>query len=562
MGKKKNNKIQYIFIISLLLIGMCPSLLLAIIGEDSAVGTTVKKLVFVLISFAMVSLPLTFLKPKYFGYLIIVIFPLIVIESNHIILLKTPSSEEAIASLFLSNFNEATEFILANQLGLFFSMLILSYLLIIVFNIKKDLFIPKMYKKFIFSVFIFTFLSLGIRNIKLATNASKITSEIINSFQYSFTVQFSKNFPSGIFIKINSVFEGLKAKSTYLKNINEFKFNAKKKDSLNQNEVYVLVIGETARKHNFGIYGYAKNTSPNLDTISNLISYNNVLSNANVTSLSIPFILSRAKPSKANLKLEEPPILEAFKESNFKTYWVSNQQIGTGSIFGLYAQLADKYVNVSKSLDAAGFDENVLPVLDEVLNDDYKKKFIIIHLVGSHYRYNYRYPEAFESFKPTLEKGISIENFSNYKNKKEIINSYDNSIVYTDFILSEIIQKLNKIDASSFMYFLSDHGENLFDTKDRKFLHGYETPTKYELEIPLFTWYSDNYKNNYPAIVNHLIQNSDKKIMGTNTFHTILDMANISLPDFKYNESFANKKFDTLQERNVYTVNRAIIHID
>ena len=557
-----NNKKQYLFVISLLLIGMFPSILLVIIGEDSAVGTYLKKGVYLLISFVMVSIPLTFLKPKYFSYLILAIFPLIVIESNHILLLKTPSSEEAIASLFLSNFNEATEFILANQLGFFLSLVVLSFLLMIVFKIKKGFLIPKLYKRLIFSIFIFIFLALTIRNINLAVTTREVTSEIIGSFKYSYQVQFSKNFPSGIFIKINSVSEGLKAKSTYLKNINEFKFNAKKKDSLNQNEVYVLVIGETARKHNFGIYGYAKNTSPNLDTISNLISYNNVLSNANVTSLSIPFILSRAKPNSANIKLEEPPILSAFKESNFKTYWVSNQQIGAGSIFSLYAQLADKYVNVSKSLDAAGFDENVLPVLDEVLNDDYKKKFIIIHLVGSHYRYNYRYPEAFESFKPTLEKGLSIENFSNYKNKQEIINSYDNSIVYTDFILSEIIQKLNKTDASSFMYFLSDHGENLFDTKDRKFLHGYENPTKYELEIPLFTWYSDNYKNNYPAIVNHLIQNSDKKIMGTNTFHTILDMANISLPDFKYNESFANRKFDTLQERNVYTVNRAIIHID
>jgi len=562
MARIRKQKGQYIFVISLLFIGMCPSLLIAIIGEDSALGTTVKKMVFVLISFAMVSLPLTFLKPKYYSYLILALFPFIVFESNHIILLKTPSSEAAIASLFSTNYDEAKEFILANLLGFFFSFIIACYLLIIVFKIQKEFFIFKLYKKLIFSVFVFTFLALTIRNIKLATNTSKITSEIISSFQYSFTVQFSKNFPSGIFIKINRVSEGLKAKNAYLKNINKFKFYSKKKDSIKQKEIYVLVIGETARKHNFGIYGYTKNTSPNLDTISNLISYNDVLSNSNVTSLSIPFILSRAKPSNADLKLKEPPILSAFKESNFKTYWISNQQIGTGSIFSLYTQLADKYINVSKSIDATGFDENVLPVLDEILKDDYEKKFIIIHLVGSHYRYNYRYPEAFESFKPTLEKGLSIENFSNYKNKQEIINSYDNSILYTDFILSEIIQKLNKTNASSFMYFLSDHGENLFDTTDRKFLHGYETPSKYELEIPLFTWYSNGYKENYPVIIKHLMNNSNKKIMATNTFHTILDIANINLPDFKYKESFANKKFDTLQKRSVYNVNKAILNID
>ena len=557
-----NNKKQYLFVISLLLIGMFPSILLAIIGEDSAVGTYLKKGVYLLISFVMVSIPLTFLKPKYFGYLILALFPLIVIESNHILLLKTPSSEEAIASLFLSNFNEATEFILANQLGFFLSLVVLSFLLMIVFKIKKGFLIPKLYKKLIFSIFIFTFLALTIRNINLAVTTREVTSEIIGSFKYSYQVQFSKNFPSGIFIKSNRVFEGLKAKSSYLKKINKFKFYANKKDSLKQKEVYVMVIGETARKHNFGIYGYSKNTSPNLDSISNLISYKEVLSNSNLTSLSIPFILSRAKPRNANLKLAEPPILNAFKESGFKTYWISNQQIGTGSIFGLYAQLADKYVNVSKSLDAPGFDENILPVFDEVLKDDYEKKFIIIHLVGSHYRYNYRYPNAFENFKPTLQKGLSIENFSNYKNKEEIINSYDNSILYTDFILSKIIQKLHKTSTSSFMYFLSDHGENLFDTTEQKFLHGYETPTKYELEIPLFIWYSKSYKENYPAVIKNLIHNRNQKLMATNTFHTVLDMANISFPDFNYKESFANKEFDTLQKRNVYTVNKTIISID
>jgi glucan phosphoethanolaminetransferase (alkaline phosphatase superfamily) len=363
-------------------------------------------------------------------------------------------------------------------------------------------------------------------------------------------------------MKISNVYKGLKEKKDYLKNINKFKFYSEKKDQLNQKEVYVLVIGETARKHNFGIYGYTKDTSPNLDSITNLISYQDVYSNANLTSLSIPFMLSRATPKNADLKLQEPPILNAFKESGFKTYWISNQQIGTGSIFGLYAQLADKYVNVSKSIDASGFDENVLPVFDEILNDASQKKFIIIHTIGSHYRYNYRYPDAFEKFKPNLRKGLSIENFSNFNNKEEIVNSYNNSIFYTDFILSEIIKSLNETAASSFMYYISDHGENLFDTAEKKLLHAYQIPTKYELEIPLFIWYSNTYKQNYPDIIDNLLKNNTKKIMTSNTFHTLLNMANIGLPDFNYTKSFANKRFDTLQKRTVYTVNKSIINID
>ena len=520
MVRKNNIIIQYFLLISLVIIGMFPSILLAFIGEDSAVGTYVKKGVYILISFAMVSLPLTFIKPKYFSYFIFAIFPFIIFESNHILLLKTPSSEEAILSVFLTNFNEAKELILSNPISLIFSLLTFCYLIFIVLVIRKDFFITKTQKKIIFTGFIFLFLSLTIRNVNLARNFKNTTSEIIDNVQYSFRVQFSKNFPSGIFMKIGNVYEGLKAKNGYLKNINEFKFYSEKKDQLNQKEVYVLVIGETARKHNFGIYGYTKDTSPNLDSITNLISYQDVYSNANLTSLSIPFMLSRATPKNADLKLQEPPILNAFKESGFKTYWISNQQIGTGSIFGLYAQLADKYVNVSKSIDASGFDENVLPVFDEILNDTSQKKFIIIHTIGSHYRYNYRYPDAFEKFKPTLRKGLSIENFSNFNNKEEIVNSYNNSIFYTDFILSEIIKNLNETAASSFMYYISDHGENLFDTAEKKLLHAYETPTKYELEIPLFIWYSNTYKQNYPNIIDNLLKNNTKKIMSSTRIAT------------------------------------------
>ena len=98
------------------------------------------------------------------------------------------------------------------------------------------------------------------------------------------------------------------------------------------------------------------------------------------------------------------------------------------------------------------------------------------------------------------------------------------------------------------MYFLSDYGENLFDIAERKFLHGYETPTKHELETPLFTWSSDNFKQSYSDVIYNLLHHLDKKIMATNTFHTILEMANIHLPYFNYKENFAHKKMDTLHK--------------
>ncbi|QNM86103.1 phosphoethanolamine transferase [Polaribacter pectinis] len=541
---------------------MIPNLLFILIGEDSAVGSLLKKGVFFLISLSIISIPLTFLKPKYFSYLTILLFPVVIFEASHILQFKTASSQELVASILLTNYNEVKETVLLNFLSVLTLISIFALILIISKKIKPSFLISKKTKKSILLVFVFTFIALGIRNTKLAFTFNNKSSEIIRAVNYSFKVQMTKNFPVGFFIKSYEVHKGLQKKKKYFKNTKNFTFNAKKMDSLTEDEIYVLVIGETARKHNFHVYGYPKNTTPNLDTIKNLLVYKDVKSNANVTSLSIPFMLTRATPENPEIKFNEPNIVKAYKEAGFSTYWISNQQIGIGSIFGLYSKITDTYINTSKPLDAAGFDENILPVLDNVLKDKNKKKFIIIHTVGSHFRYNYRYPEKYTVFSPTLEKGLSIESTSDFNNRIKTINSYDNSILYTDFILGEIIQKIKNKKANSFMYYISDHGENLFDTDDKKLLHGFENPSKYETEIPLLIWTSDKYNKNFTKKYNFLKKNTTNKIATTNTFFTLLNMSNITYPNFEKQKSFANKKFDSLQKRTFYSVNKSIIKID
>jgi glucan phosphoethanolaminetransferase (alkaline phosphatase superfamily) len=555
-------KQQYFYSIIFIFILILPNILLISIGEDSAVGSLLKKGVFFLISLSIVILPLTILKPKHYSYLVILCFPIILFEVYHIFQFKTPSSEEIIASIFLTNINETKEILQTNFI--FFITTLSTFILLIWVSIKidKSFLVGRKKKKIILLFFSLIFISLGIRNVKLALNKSDKNSEIIRSINYSFSVQLRKNFPTGFILKTFQVFNGFKKKKEYLSNTKDFKFNTIKKDTLNENEIYVLVIGETARKHNFHIYGYPKNTTPNLDSIQNLLTFKNVNSNANVTSLSIPFMLTRATPKNPEKKYNEPTIINAFKEAGFSTYWISNQQIATGSIFRLYSQSADYYKNVSKSLDAAGFDENVLPVFDDVLKDSNKKKFIIIHTIGSHFRYNYRYPKHFKHFTPTLKKGLSIENTTNFESKSEIINSYDNSIIYTDFILNEVIKKLEAKNTNSFMYYISDHGENLFDTNKKKLLHGFEVPTKFETEIPLLIWTSDKYNINYPKKTEALHKNINDKIATINTFYTLLDLGNVTYPNFELHKSFANQKFDTLQESSFFTVNKSVLKLD
>ncbi len=563
MDSKRNNLKKHQFYLAVfILTAMIPNLLLIVIGEDSVVASYLKKFVFALLSFSIIILPLSFLKPKYFSWLIILLLPLIIFETAVISHYKVPSSEETVAAIFLTNYSEITELITGNILSALWVFALFLVLLFFSYNLKSDF---KLKTKLRRNILIFTLSSFSIlyaRNFIAATKLNNGYIETLGVANYALKVQLNKIFPVDIFLKLNEVHTGIQKKKNYQQGISGFKFNAVKKDSLKQQEIYVLVLGETARKHNFSLYNYARQTTPNLDTISSIFNFKNVASAANITSLSIPFILTRATPKTPHLKFNEPAIINTYKEAGFKTYWISNQSIGVGSVFGFYASLADVYKNTSVSLDAANYDNAILPELQQVLNDTSStKKFIIIHTLGSHFRYNYRYPEMFNKFRPSMSRGLSIGNSIDLSKKQELINSYDNSILYTDHVLANFISLLKKQHAISFLYYISDHGENLYDDQE-KILHAYLEPSKYEIEIPLIVWTSNQYNSTYPTKTNNLYKHNNVKISSINTFHTLLNLSNITYPTERLIKSFASNKFDSLQKRYFYKIDKTVLNID
>ncbi|MFY0604088.1 MAG: phosphoethanolamine transferase [Flavobacteriaceae bacterium] len=559
MKSKKN----FIFLICLVTICMLPNMLLVLIGEDSVVGTMVKKIVYLILGLAIILFPLSFLKPKWYGWFIFLLSPFLLFEIYNIYTFKAPSSEEAIASVFFTNYGEASELLDGRILMVVFSVIAFITIFLLAFFTSKTYTLSKRIKQRIFIFTILTFIALYGRNYLMATKLNDNASETFGLANYSLKIQLSKIYPVDVLIKTKDAYWGVQKRKSYLKSIEGFTFNAVKKDTLKAQEIYVLVIGETARKHNFSLYGYNRNTTPNLDTISNITHFTNVTSNANLTSLSIPFMLTRATPKNAEIKFDEPAIITPYKEAGFKTYWLTNVPSGIGSVFGFYSGLANNYKNTSVSLDALNFDERLIPELENVLNDrTTRKKFIIIHTLGSHFRYNYRYPKEFEKFKPNLEKGLSIENSISIENKSKIINSYDNSILYTDYILSKFISLLKKEDAVSYLYYISDHGENLYDDDSNKLMHAYINPTKYEIEIPLLIWNSKLYQNQYPDKVRNLSNNIAKGIETVHTFHTLLDLSNIGYPTENLRKSFGSIQFDTLSKKSFYRTDKTILEID
>ncbi|MFC4721530.1 phosphoethanolamine transferase [Geojedonia litorea] len=249
------------------------------------------------------------------------------------------------------------------------------------------------------------------------------------------------------------------------------------------NDVIVIILGESATRKHMGIYGYPRETTPNLNRRSDsLIVYRNVISSHVYTTESIYDILTLSnyeRPQASN------SLLDYLKNSGYKVYWLSNQRpVGFhDNLVSRLASAADEsfFLSYNDFRHVTLLDEVLLPKLNDRLSH-HGKKVIFIHLIGNHYAYDKRYPEQFAKF--TSEE-------MNKKNK--FIDSYDNSILYNDFIVSEIIKAVDLKAQKSAVIYLSDHGEEVYDIADF-FGHFADKPTSSMYEVPFLVFMSETFQ--------------------------------------------------------------------
>jgi glucan phosphoethanolaminetransferase (alkaline phosphatase superfamily) len=331
-----------------------------------------------------------------------------------------------------------------------------------------------------------------------------------------------------------------------------FRFGAKKEDAISEREVYILVIGETGRYSSFSVNGYKRNTSPLLSATEHLVCYSNFFSEANITSSSLPILLTRADAQNYNRSYVEKSLVDAFHEAGFRTCWFSTQSIRNNFIYRISNDADESHFFETGFKKDDNYDEKLWAPLDKVLAGDNSKVLIVLHTLGSHFKYNKRYPPEFDTFKPSFSTS-SNSLLASPKHKEQFVNTYDNSILYTDYFLANTIKKLDSLNCVSTLVYLSDHGENLFDTEENIVLHGGSQYTEYDFHIPFFVWTSDQYRLHYPSKVENIEQHKDKKLSASFVFYSLLDMANITFPEQKLIKSIAS---DVLQEDSVrYFIN-------
>lgn len=284
--------------------------------------------------------------------------------------------------------------------------------------------------------------------------------------------------------------------------------NATIKD--NKKSVLVLVIGESARSQNFSLYGYEKNTNPLLSKTDNLFHFD-ATSCATYTTASVKCILEHTNTDELYEIL--PNYLY---RNNVEVIWRTTNW-GEPPIHIKNYQNRDVLMPNCKG-EGCNYDEILLTGLkDQVLASKTNKILIVLHTSTSHGpTYSKNYPPQFETFKPVCNS-VELGNCS----QTELINAYDNTIIYTDYILYNIIENLKQLkEYNSAMIFVSDHGESLGE--NNLYMHGLplSIAPKEQYEIPFIVWLSDSSKQLKP-----------NKILSQNhVFHSVLNFLSIQSP--------------------------------
>lgn len=294
----------------------------------------------------------------------------------------------------------------------------------------------------------------------------------------------------------------------------DFSFHARAAHPENEREVYVMVVGETSRAMNWQLYGYERETTPNLSKLSGLIAFPKVLTESNTTHKSVPMLLSNITARNYDSIYYQKGVVTAFNEAGFQTAFFSNQRYNRSFIdfFGKEAGTFDFIKEDSVSLAYNPSDDELLRLVEQELAKGAKKQFIVLHTYGSHFNYRERYPLASAFFTP--DHPVDAER----KYRDNLINAYDNSIRYTDSFLERLIVLLEKQQVNAAMIYTSDHGEDIFDDCRHLFLHASPVPSYYQLHVPFLVWMSESYRTTYPEHWEGLVKNQNKNVSSSSSF--------------------------------------------
>ena len=203
------------------------------------------------------------------------------------------------------------------------------------------------------------------------------------------------------------------------------------------------------------------------------------------------------------------------------------------------SQMADHqiYLNNNRQQNASQYDGAVLEPFIDALKQPAAKKMIVVHLLGTHRKYDYRYPETFEKFTDNTNAPAWVSN-----DQLKEYNSYDNAVLYNDYVITELINHLRKNNDKALLVYLSDHGEEVFDYADKPFCgRNEDTPTPAMYTVPFMTWASNTWKNNGNA--NDWQKYTNRPFTSADLIYTLPDMVGIDFDGMDPTRSLVSGAF-------------------
>ena len=290
----------------------------------------------------------------------------------------------------------------------------------------------------------------------------------------------------------------------------------------------VLVVGESARAENFGILGYDRDTTPTLDKEAGLIAFTDVHSCGTETAVSVPCMFSNMgrKDYNASKAKSQEGLLDVLKHAGLEVIWRDNQSGCKGTCDRVTVDDVSNLKDPVLCANSECRDEILLQGLQHFIDTLDKDTVLVLHQMGSHGpEYFKRYPKEYEHFTPVCES-----NALNNCSRESIVNGYDNTLVYTDHVLSTLIDLLrsnqDKVDTA--MLYLSDHGESLGEYN--LFLHGtpYMLAPEQQKHVAMLAWFSDSYQKSFSVDTHCLQLSREKPLSQDNLFHSMLGLLEVN----------------------------------
>ncbi len=312
--------------------------------------------------------------------------------------------------------------------------------------------------------------------------------------------------------------------------------NAHKAANASRRNLVILVVGETARADHFSLYGYERDTNPLLAREA-VVFFSRITSCGTSTAYSVPCMFSVS--GRKNFDLEAAAhtenLLDVLQHAGVSVLWRDNNSDSKGVAQAVEFQDFRTSAANSRCDDVECRDVGLLDGLDQwIAAHPAGDLAVVLHQMGNHGpAYYKRYPPEFEKFRPACTSN-QLESCS----QQEIINSYDNALLYTDFFLSQVIDFLKTHDGNfdTALLYESDHGESLGEKG--LYLHGapFLLAPEAQTHIGALMWFGAN----YPVNRELLKQRAMAAGSHDDYFHTVLGLLDIQTPEYDPGKDWLN----------------------